>query len=115
MCLSLLFIHPQFRSALSGLNKRSVVDILQNSLRDHPQVMSVHNEVRYKLIIDPSEDDSLVRLLFEFDVLDRENTHLYLCSDFPGDGNLQEVSMALYLECKVQWCAAVELCTCFII
>ena len=46
---------------------------------------SIQSEVRYKLIIDPSEDDSLVRLLFTHGVLQRDKTRLYICSDFPGD------------------------------
>lgn len=50
------------------------------------------NEVRYKLIIDPSEDDSLIRFLFSFNVLDRANTRMYVCSDFPGDGQMQKVN-----------------------
>ena len=49
------------------------------------------NEVRYKLIIDPSEDGSLVRLLFSSGVLQRENTRVYVCSDFPGDAQVQKV------------------------
>ena len=49
------------------------------------------NEVRYKLIIDPSEDDSLIRLLFSLGVLARENTRMYVCSDFPGDSQIQKV------------------------
>ena len=48
-------------------------------------------EVRYKLIIDPSEDDSLVRLLFSFGVLQRKETRMFVCSDFPGDSQLQKV------------------------
>ena len=51
------------------------------------------NEVRYKLIIDPSEDESITQLLFMFGILKREKTRTYMCSDFPGDGQLQKVSV----------------------
>ena len=85
-------MHIQIGSSLEGMVQRSVLDVLEESLRDRPHVMGAENEVRYKLIIDPSEDDSLVRLLFMFDVLERSNTYLYMCSDFPSDGQSQKVS-----------------------
>ena len=50
------------------------------------------NEVRFKLIIDPSEDDSLIRLLFTIHAMDRENTRLFVCSDFPGDSEVQKIN-----------------------
>ena len=54
--------------------------------------LSAENEVRYKLLIDTSEDESLVRFLFDFDVLDRSKTRIYVCSSFPGDLPEQKVS-----------------------
>ena len=77
------------------LKYRSIIDILKDSLADHTRTEgddihnSIQNEVRYKLIIDPSEDDSLVRLLFSYGVLQRETTRLYICSDFPADSQLR--------------------------
>ena len=73
---------------------RTILEILRDSLQDRPQAMQdlTENEVRYKVIIDPSEDDSLVRLLFSFEVLQRENTRMYVCSDFPGDGQMQKIN-----------------------
>ena len=68
--------------------------MLKDSLEDLPQKQGqdmAEAEVRYKLIIDPSEDDSLVRLLFFFGVLQREKTRIFMCSDFPGDSQLQKV------------------------
>ena len=55
------------------------------------------DEVRYKLIIDPSEDESLTRLLLMFDILKSDNTRTFMCSNFPGDSQLQKVF--LYVEC----------------
>ena len=73
--------------------QQQIVKVLQDSIKDRPQAMLLsENEVRYKLIIDPSEDDSLVRLLFSVGVLDRENTRMFVCSDFPGDGQLQKIN-----------------------
>ncbi len=72
-----------------------ILSILKNSLADHASTEggdvhnSIQSEVRYKLIIDPSEDDSLMRLLFTYEVLKRNNTRLYICSDFPGDRQLR--------------------------
>ena len=49
-------------------------------------------EARYMLIIDPSEDNSAIHLLFTFGGLDWKNTRVYVCSSFPGDSDLQNVS-----------------------
>ena len=86
------------------MQRKTIVEILQSSLADKPFVYQpvsrrisslsladTQNEVRYKLIIDPSEDESITRLLFMFGILKRENTRTYMCSDFPGDGQLQKV------------------------
>ena len=56
-----------------------------------PKDLSAENEVRYKLIIDSSEDESVIRFLFTFGVLQRKNTRMYICSKFPGDGETQKV------------------------
>ena len=94
------------------MKQRSIIEILQSSLTDKPyaqlsrtpsKVMSpqavshddTQNEVRYKLIIDPSEDESITRLLFMFDILKHEQTRTYMCSDFLGDGQLQKVNYIL--------------------
>ena len=80
---------------MEKLQFNSILGVLKNSLADHvsSEGDNIHNsiqsEVRYKLIIDPSEDDSLVRLLFTNGVLKRDNTCLYICSDFPGDTQLR--------------------------
>lgn len=58
---------------------RNILEVLQNSLEDRPKHKCrdmTEAEVRYKLIIDPSEDDSLVRLLFTFGVLQRNGKHI---------------------------------------
>ena len=80
-------IHPNPES----ITTRNILDVLQSSLMDHPDDAGAENEVRYKLIIDPSEDGSLVRLLFSAGVLQRCNTRVYICSDFPGGSEMQKV------------------------
>ena len=81
-------------SNLSKVQCRGILDILRDSLEDRPQAEQdfSENEVRYKLIIDPSEDDSLVRLLFSFGILKRDSTRIFVCSNFPGDGQLQKIN-----------------------
>ena len=88
------FSSPKIQSSTDKLQCRSILEVLKDSLDDHPQQQGqdmAEAEVRYKLIIDPSEDDSLVRLLFYFGVLQREETRVFMCSDFPGDTQLQKV------------------------
>ena len=91
----LLFLFScQLGARLEHVAQRQILDILRDSLADRPnEANRTENEVRYKLIIDPSEDDSLVRLLFTFGVLDRQKTRVFVCSDFPGDTHLQKVSI----------------------
>ena len=81
---------------------RGILEVLKDSLEDRPQQQGwemAEAEVRYKLIIDPSEDDSLVRLLFSFGVLQREETRMFMCSDFPGDSQLEKVTVSVYHVC----------------
>ena len=77
----------------SDVRRRDTVQILKESLGDTP---TIQDEVRYKIIIHSSEDDSLVRLLFQFKILERQNTRIYMCSDFPGDSELQKVRTELH-------------------
>ena len=87
----------QLGARLDNVVQRHILDILRDSLADRPnEANRTENEVRYKLIVDPSEDDSLVRLLFTFGVLDRQSTRVFVCSDFPGDTHLQKVLIATY-------------------
>lgn len=82
---------------------RGILEVLQESLEDCPQQQHLdmaETEVRYKMIIDPSEDDSLVRLLFSFGVLQRRETRMFVCSDFPGDSQLQKVTLNIHRECN---------------
>ncbi len=112
LCAFTQFLHDlQFKPPLAKIpmRYRGVLDILENSLGELSFLPSssndgadaaaksskddvhnaIHNEVRYKLIIDPSEDDSLMRLLFSQGVLQRDNTRVYICSDFPEDSHLR--------------------------
>ena len=74
------------------VRRRDVVQVLKDSLNDTP---TTENEVRYKIVIHSSEDDSLVRVLFQHKLLERQNTRIYMCSDFPGDSELQKVRWKL--------------------
>ena len=70
---------------------QSPLTVLKSSLADKPEDLCFENEVRYKLVIDHSEDESLVRFLFKFGVLKRSNCRIYALSKLPGD-RLQKVS-----------------------
>ena len=94
---TLCYVHFQIAAAHSGiadiqdlLQYRNILQILLDSLNDHTHDShGSYNEVRYKLIIDSSADDSLMRMLFKYKVLNREKTKIYVCSDFPTDSHLQ--------------------------
>ena len=73
--------------------------MLEESLADHPEDLSAENEVRYKLIIDSSEDGSLVRLLFSFGVLERKNTRIHVSSKFRGDAESEKVHTHTAIIC----------------
>ena len=86
----------QLKSSPETLRQRNVIEILQESLQDKPNHslhgnQKVYDDVRYKLVIDPSEDDSLSRLLLMYKILDPTKTRTFMCSDFPEDSQLQKV------------------------
>ena len=74
---------------------RSTTEILRDSLSETPVNISGHGEVRYKLIIDPSEDNSLIRYLFKFGTLEEGNAHVHMCSDL-GDSHVDKVQKLSY-------------------
>ena len=74
---------------------RSITEILRDSLSEPPVNISGHGEVRYKLIIDPSEDNSLIRYMFKFGVLEAGNAHVHMCSDL-GDCHTDKVCSYSY-------------------
>ncbi|XP_065839047.1 uncharacterized protein [Oscarella lobularis] len=83
--------------SLTELEMRNVAQILKDSLNDTMEANQTLGgeggdaEVRYKLIIDASEDDSMTRLLFQHGVLEKGPTRVFSCNDFPGDNDLQKV------------------------
>lgn len=81
----------QVGSHINKLRPRRVLEVLKESLDDHPLDLFTENEVRYKLIIDSSKDESLVRLLFKAGVLVRKETRIYVCDQFLGDGESEKV------------------------
>jgi hypothetical protein len=82
--------------SLTSVKPRNTIEVLRESLAEPSLAESRDNdgveaEVRYKLIIDTSEDDSMARLLFMHNVLDQSSTRTFTCSDFPDDGDIQKV------------------------
>ena len=103
MTLIVLQISSQVEKNLTAIQWRSALEVFRESLEDHPEGGRDENEVRYKLMIDPTEDNSLMRLLIAYGVLDREKTRIYMCSDFPRNNQMQKVSVIFkfkYIVCK---------------
>ena len=96
--LFFLQMAPSVESKPVSVRRRSILEVLKESLGDRPKGNRDENEVRYKLVIDPTEDNSLIHLLIAFGVLDRQKTRIYVCSDFPGDSQIQKVSVILFLS-----------------
>ncbi len=84
------FLH-NVDSDINNVSLNGNLKAFQNSLIDVPKIYDSENEVRYKLIIDSTEDDSLVRTLYSVGILDRHNTRMFMCSNFPADGELQKI------------------------
>ena len=69
----------------STVAQRTSLDVFKSSLQDQPSGFSIESQVRYKLVIDENEDDSLVEILLTFGILDRVSTSILVCTKFPGD------------------------------
>ncbi|XP_019858199.1 PREDICTED: uncharacterized protein LOC100640592 [Amphimedon queenslandica] len=78
----------------SQLQKRSLIDILRTSFIQKSRDLNSENKNRYKLLIDSSEDQSLVRQLFNFGILKRNETRILSCSKLPGDNDSQKLYTA---------------------
>ncbi|CAF3848620.1 unnamed protein product [Rotaria sp. Silwood1] len=78
---------PEFQSLLTEKQQfqRNIPTILRNSMKLAPVRRRLYG--RYKLIIDESEDESAVRLLFQAGILnsDPSQTAIFRMSDFPDD------------------------------
>ena len=75
---------------------KNLVQLLHDSLEDRPFFVGQEDfeEIRYKLIIDPTEDDSSRRFMMEFGLLQPNKAKTLVGSDFPDDGDMQRVSLA---------------------
>ena len=79
---------------------RNVLEIMHDSFKDLPtadmkksgsqsgEIGILNHEVRYKLIIDSSEDDSAVRVLFAYGILGKQNSRMFVCSEFPEESKM---------------------------
>ena len=96
---------------------KNVLEIVDLSLKDLPssrsqtaetvtrpdQLAYTEHGVRYKLIIDGSEDDSAVRYLFACGVLNKENTRMFACSEFIDESHIH-VSYLFSVFCYGLFC-----------
>lgn len=69
-----------------------MLKVLERSLADQSIDPSAENGVRYKLIIDSSQDESLISLLFSFGILKRKKTRIYVSSKFWCDSESKKVN-----------------------
>ena len=85
------------------MTHKNVLKITTLSLKDLPssfsqvtmetktrpdQLAYSEHRVRYKLIIDGSEDDSAVRYLFACGALDKQKTRMFACSEFVKESHM---------------------------
>ena len=78
------------------------MDVLRSSLEDksiRPLKKTGEKlvEVRFKMIIDTSEDDTVIRLLFRHNVLDSKSRH-FVCADFLEDDEMQKVNLVSAIQ-----------------
>ena len=81
-------------SKFENMQRSSLIEILRSSFKHHMRDLSSENQTRYKLLIDSSEDQSLIRLLFKFQILERKSTRIISCSKLPADGE----SLKVYIK-----------------
>ena len=85
------------------MTHKNILKITNLSLKDLPssysqatmetetrldQLAYTERGVRYKLIIDGSEDDSAVRYLFACGALDKQKTRMFACSEFIEESHM---------------------------
>ena len=68
---------------------RDVLEIVKESINDKCDLSKGY--IRYKLIIDPSEDDSMISFLFKYGILERGKTRRFISSNLFGDKGLAKV------------------------
>ena len=88
-------------------NKRGLIEVIENSLNDRNQdVVESQNlndtAVRFKLLIDQSDDDSMMRLLFLHRIIDQRRTRVMKFSDFPDDREDQKTNIISRVKVAAQ-------------
>ena len=96
----------QAGSTITQVKQHAVLDTIKASLEDHNPDLTLENEIRYKLLIDTSGDESIIRFLFAFRVLQRSKAHIHVCSKFPGDTETQKVWRKELLMCTMYFVIA---------
>ncbi len=80
-----LVLQLGYQDTLLEKKYASSVATLRESLMDRPEDLSFENEVRHKLLIDHSEDGSLILNLFKSGLLDRAETKVFSSSHLRKD------------------------------
>lgn len=76
----------------SMVRHRRNLEVFKSSIEDSPMDLKTDCHVRYKLLIDKCEDDSLLQMLLAFGILDHVKTKVLVCTKFPGDLDSVKVS-----------------------
>lgn len=90
ICEAFLSNHSPFNEHYP--TRYNIIEVLRESIKDKSEKEFETNPARYKLIIDPSEDNSILHLLFSLKSEQNKNVRMFICSDFPSDGELEAVN-----------------------
>ena len=66
-----------------------MLDILDESIKDRCDLSTGY--VRFKLIIDPSEDDSMISFLSKYEILEKMKTKRFISSNLFGEKHSEKV------------------------
>ena len=105
-------------TSYNDLSHKNVLKIVGDSLEDlpssshqtvetetRPDLLSYTDHgIRYKLIIDESEDDSAVRFLFACGALSKPKTRMFACSEFIEESHMHVSYFFLSLSCVIFGC-----------
>ena len=72
----------------------NILDIFEETINDSPKDLTEFETtpIRYKLVIDKSDDNSLIRIIFSLNSMKKQKVRIFFCSDFSEDSELEIVN-----------------------
>ena len=72
----------------------NILDIFEETINDSPKDLTEFETtpIRYKLVIDKSDDISLIRIIFSLNSMKKRKVRIFFCSDFSEDSELEMVN-----------------------